>query len=256
MWRLEVDSALLGSSAPFMIKTGCIWVLRRFDVCFVVFRRILVFDCFTIRAICFLSFLERFSCVIYKVTRLTRVFVLGFQVDQLLVSPHSVSRLVFYQTVLGVDCLKLVLTLARFVSSSRCPWTIFSPAVFKNCAEHYKAGNTKSGVYSIDPDGAGAFDVFCDQATDGGGWTVFQKRIDGSVDFYRGWSDYKDGFGDTVGEYWLGLDRINRLTQQETNKLRVDLEDTSGNTAYAEFPMFAVSDENTKYQLSVGTYSG
>ena len=101
-----------------MIKTECIWVLRRFDVYFVVFRRILVFDCFTIRSIYFLSFLERFSCVIYKVTRLTRVFVLGFQVDQLLVSPHSVSRLVFYQTV---DCLKSVLTLARFVSSSRCP---------------------------------------------------------------------------------------------------------------------------------------
>ena len=132
----------------------------------------------------------------------------------------------------------------------------FSPTVLRNCAEHYKAGNTRSGVYAIDPDGAGAFDVFCDQASGGGGWTVFQKRIDGSVDFYCGWSDYKYGFGDTVREYRLGLDRINRLTRQETNKLRVDLEDTSGNTAYAEYAMFAVSGESTKYQLSLATYSG
>ena len=59
--------------------------------------------------------------------------------------------------------------------------------VYKNCAELYKAGKQKSGVYSIDPDNTGAFDVYCDQTTDGEGWTVFQKRLDGSVDFYRGW---------------------------------------------------------------------
>lgn len=38
-------------------------------------------------------------------------------------------------------------------------------------------------------------DVFCDQTTTGGGWTVFQKRLDGSVNFYRGWADNKNGFG-------------------------------------------------------------
>ena len=63
--------------------------------------------------------------------------------------------------------------------------------VYKNCAELYKAGKRKSGIYSIDPDNTGAFDVYCDQTTAGGGWTVFQKRLDGSVDFYRGWDAYK-----------------------------------------------------------------
>ena len=125
----------------------------------------------------------------------------------------------------------------------------------KNCAELYKSGEKLSGVYTIDPDGSGTFDVFCDQKTDGGGWTVFQKRLDGSVDFYRGWNDYKRGFGNLNGEFWLGLDKIHRLTKTR-NKLRVDLEDTTGNTVYAEYDMFAVTSERTKYQLSLGAYSG
>ncbi|XP_078356666.1 ficolin-2-like [Oculina patagonica] len=125
----------------------------------------------------------------------------------------------------------------------------------KNCAELYKSGQRISGVYTIDPDGSGSFDVFCDQTTTGGGWTVFQKRLDGSVDFYRGWADYKRGFGNLNGEFWLGLDKINRLTKTK-NRLRVDLEDTAGKTAYAEYDMFAVTSERTKYKLSLGTYSG
>ena len=118
-------------------------------------------------------------------------------------------------------------------------------------------GNKVNSIYSlavIDPDGSGAFDVFCDQKTAGGGWTVFQKRLDGSVDFYRGWNDYKRGFGNLNGEFWLGLDKIHRLTKTR-NKLRVDLEDTTGNTVYAEYDMFAVTSERTKYQLSLGTFS-
>ena len=126
----------------------------------------------------------------------------------------------------------------------------------KSCADLYNAGKTSSGVYTIDPDGSGAFDVFCDQTTAGGGWTVFQKRIDGSVDFYRGWADYKKGFGNLSGEFWLGLDKIHRLTNSDTFKLRVDLEDWEGETRFAEYDTFAIGDEASKYRLSLGSYSG
>ena len=111
-------------------------------------------------------------------------------------------------------------------------------------------------MYTIDPDGEGAFDVFCDQKTTGGGWTVFQKRLDGSVDFYRYWNDYKNGFGDLNGEFWLGLDKIYRLTEKKHNRLRVDLEDFTSSTAYAEYDIFEVTNETTKYKLSLGMYSG
>ena len=90
----------------------------------------------------------------------------------------------------------------------------------------------------------------------GGGWTVFQKGLDGSVEFYRGWNDYKRGFGNLYGEFWLRLEKSHRLTKSERYILRVDLEDTAGKTAYAEYDMFAVTSEITKYQLGIGTYSG
>ena len=85
---------------------------------------------------------------------------------------------------------------------------------------------------------------------------MFQKRLDGSVDFYLNWTNYKTGFGSLTGEFWLGLDRIHRLANSSNNKLRVDLEDMSGNTAYAEYSVFKVGNEATKYQLNVRNYSG
>ena len=93
------------------------------------------------------------------------------------------------------------------------------------------------------------------QTVVGGRWTVFQKRLDGWFDFYRGWDDYKAGFGNLSGEFWLRLDKIHRLTK-ERSKLRVDLEDFDRNTAYAEYSFFGVGDEESKYNLTVGSYSG
>ena len=126
----------------------------------------------------------------------------------------------------------------------------------KNCAELYNAGVRSNGVYLIDPDGSGDFHVYCDQTTSGGGWTVFQKRLDGSVDFYRTWDSYKYGFGNTYSEFWLGLESIRRLTNSGGYKLRIDLEDFSGNTVYAEYTWFKVESEGSNYTLRIGSYSG
>ena len=98
--------------------------------------------------------------------------------------------------------------------------------------------------------------VYCDMETDGGGWTVFQRRQDGSVDFYRNWIDYEEGFGNLSGEFWLGLSKVHRLTSNGTNSLRVDLGDFESNTAYAQYSTFSIGDNTTEYILNVGGYSG
>ena len=85
---------------------------------------------------------------------------------------------------------------------------------------------------------------------------MFQKRLDGSIDFYLNWTDYKNGFGNLDGEFWLGLDKIHRLTNSKQYELRVYLEDWEGNSAYAEYDHFEVSNGTTKYRLSIGTYTG
>ena len=97
--------------------------------------------------------------------------------------------------------------------------------------------------------------VYCDQDTDGGGWLVFQRRKDGSVDFYQDWSQYKKGFGEITGEFWLGNDNLNLLTRNN-QELRVDLSDFQGNTAYAEYSTFAVGSEEEKYKLTVTGFTG
>ena len=133
---------------------------------------------------------------------------------------------------------------------------IFRSTVFTNCTDIYKSGKRTSGAHKINPDGAGIINVFCDQTTAGGGWLVFQKRLNGSVDFYRGWAEYKHGFGNLTGEFWLGLDKLHRLTSSGKYKLHVDLKDFAGSTSYAEYDLFGVASETEKYKLSVGNYSG
>ena len=92
--------------------------------------------------------------------------------------------------------------------------------------------------------------------TEGGGWTVFQRRQDGSIDFYRGWNDYKAGFGQLTGEFWSGNDKIHRLTASRPSTLRVEVEDWNGVKAYAKCGKFKIGDEQAQYRLEVGSYSG
>ena len=111
-------------------------------------------------------------------------------------------------------------------------------------------------MYSVNPDGKGHFNVSCDMRTDGGGWTVFQRRQDGSVDFYREWNDYKARFGQLTNEVWLGNDKIHRLTASRPSSLRVELEDWNGVRVYAKYGKFNISDEQAQYRLEVDSYSG
>ncbi|XP_062575474.1 ficolin-1-like [Saccostrea cucullata] len=93
-------------------------------------------------------------------------------------------------------------------------------------------------------------------STDGGGWTAIQRRQDGSTDFYRTWSEYKQGFGDAYKNYWIGNDAINELTRNRDQELRVELQSFGGAEAYAHYSTFYVGDEGSKYKLTVSGYSG
>ena len=93
--------------------------------------------------------------------------------------------------------------------------------------------------------------------TDGGGWTVFQRRMDGSVDFYLNWTDYVHGFGNISGEYWLGLSKLHRLANGSVStQLRVDMIDKNNNSAYASYSTFYIGGSTTDYTLHVSGYSG
>ncbi|PIK55702.1 hypothetical protein BSL78_07408 [Apostichopus japonicus] len=83
---------------------------------------------------------------------------------------------------------------------------------------------------------------------------VFQRRVDSSVDFYLYWDDYKNGFGDFDGNFWLGNDKLAALTSQTQYELRIDFVSKSGEHYYAKYSSFSVGNEGTNYLLSVSGY--
>ncbi|XP_059155727.1 ficolin-1-like [Physella acuta] len=98
--------------------------------------------------------------------------------------------------------------------------------------------------------------VMCDTVTDGGGWTIFQRRVSGTVDFYRNWMEYKNGFGDfTSGNFYLGNENIHLLTSNRPTELRVDMI-FSGTKYFAKYSSFSISSETDGYRLHVGGYTG
>ncbi|XP_071830429.1 fibrinogen-like protein A [Apostichopus japonicus] len=130
--------------------------------------------------------------------------------------------------------------------------------VMKDCLDVFNAGSTTNGIYTIKPTNwtGDSFDVFCSM-TDGGGWTVFQRRVNGSVDFYRNWTSYKEGFGELDHEFWLGNDKLYDLTNQGDYQLRIDMVNKHGAPYYAKFDFFRINDESDNYTLSgLGNYSG
>ncbi|XP_058065833.1 ficolin-2-like [Anopheles bellator] len=116
-----------------------------------------------------------------------------------------------------------------------------------------------SGVYSIQPETPfkEPMTVLCDQEYDSGGWVVIQHRFDGSTNFYRNWKEYKTGFGQLEGEFWLGLDRIHQLTTAKPHELVMLLEDFDGNSTYARYDLFEIGGESQMYELTkIAGYAG
>ncbi|XP_072029250.1 uncharacterized protein [Amphiura filiformis] len=125
-----------------------------------------------------------------------------------------------------------------------------------DCSDIKELGFTKSGRYNIFPSSFGVSDVpvevWCDMDTLGGGWTVIQRREDGSVDFNGTWADYKTGFGYAGSEFWLGNDNIHTITNQKLYELQIELELWNGSQIMTpDYHHFRLGDQSSKYILFI-----
>ncbi|XP_011209017.4 ficolin-1 [Bactrocera dorsalis] len=121
------------------------------------------------------------------------------------------------------------------------------------------AKSLRSGIYKIEIEKLNISDleVFCEEDVDFGGWIVVQRRVNDSVDFYRTWDEYKKGFGDLKGSYWIGLEKLYALTSSCEQELYIQLARRNGKKYYAKYSRFLIGDESKNFALrKVGNYSG
>ncbi|KAL7891474.1 hypothetical protein AOLI_G00009500 [Acnodon oligacanthus] len=126
-----------------------------------------------------------------------------------------------------------------------------------DCYEIFHLGVKENGIYTIQPDPQRpALEAVCDMETAGGGWTVFQRRFDGQVEFNRTWREYRDGFGSAQKEHWLGNAVLHALTAEGQHTLRITLQDWHQQTRHATYNKFKVAGENQRFRLTAQEYRG
>ncbi|KAF0290969.1 Techylectin-5A [Amphibalanus amphitrite] len=134
-------------------------------------------------------------------------------------------------------------------------------SVARDCSD--LLAGSQSGIYLLQPGlgaAAGEAPAYCDLDTDGGRWTVIQRRadIEPREDFNRDWAAYKEGFGELDKEFWWGLDNMWTMTSPRDRQyeLRIDLEDFEGERRHAIYQNFRISSESDGYRLNVVNYTG
>jgi len=86
---------------------------------------------------------------------------------------------------------------------------------------------------------------------------MIQQNVDGSDFFNRSWAEFKVGFSDSRGNYWLGNDLLHQLTKEARYKLRCLVQAKSNGIVYvANYDTFLVGPEANNYTLRVDQYSG
>lgn len=154
---------------------------------------------------------------------------------------------------------RLNLLKSRVTSVEQTTRDVLARMTVMDCAD-LKQGTSTSGIYTFHMDHIGKrpVTVVCEMDTDGGGWTVVQRRRPHStaVNFDRGWYDYKMGFGSANTDYWVGLENLYIWTNTKHYELRIDLSDFEGETAFAHYDRFYVEDEDNGYRLHVSGYTG
>uniref|UniRef100_A0AAY4EAD1 Tenascin C n=1 Tax=Denticeps clupeoides TaxID=299321 RepID=A0AAY4EAD1_9TELE len=145
---------------------------------------------------------------------------------------------------------------------SRSTYTVFTTVGMlyrnpKDCSQTLLNGDPTSGLHTIYLGGKEdqPQQVYCDMTSDGGGWLVILRRLNGATEFFRNWRNYTNGFGDMKDEFWLGLSSLHKITSAGHYELRVDLRD-GAETVYAQYDKFYVAEPRTRYKLQIGAYSG
>ncbi|CAK7295280.1 ANGPT2 [Vulpes lagopus] len=159
------------------------------------------------------------------------------------------------------DLMETVHSLLTMISPSNLPKDSFvakeEQIIFRDCAEVFKSGLTTNGIYTLTfPNSTEEIKAYCDMETSGGGWTVIQRREDGSVDFQRTWKEYKVGFGNPSGEHWLGNEFVFQVTNQQPYVLKIHLKDWEGNEAYSLYEHFYLSGEELNYRIHLKGLTG
>uniref|UniRef100_A0A3B4YXE6 Angiopoietin-related protein 4-like n=1 Tax=Seriola lalandi dorsalis TaxID=1841481 RepID=A0A3B4YXE6_SERLL len=111
-----------------------------------------------------------------------------------------------------------------------------------DCHDLFVRGQRTSGIYTIQPENSQPFSVLCEMTSEGG-WTIIQKRQDGSQNFNQLWESYKKGFGSLNGEFWLGLENIHSLSKQGQYVLQVELSDWAGEQHMAHYRFLLDGEE-------------
>ncbi|XP_062991446.1 fibrinogen gamma chain [Elgaria multicarinata webbii] len=133
----------------------------------------------------------------------------------------------------------------------------------KDCQDIANKGARQSGLYFIKPQKAKEqFLVYCEIDNLGNGWTVIQRRLDGSEDFNKNQIQYKEGFGhlspNDQTEFWLGNEKIHLISTQTAipYALRIELEDWSGQKSHADYAHFKLGNEADNYRLMYTFFAG
>ncbi|XP_077510944.1 techylectin-5A-like isoform X1 [Amblyomma americanum] len=132
----------------------------------------------------------------------------------------------------------------------------------RHCTDLLRAGQRRSGIYTVFHKAAGPSgqSVYCDMDTDGGGWTVIQRRGqfgNSAFHFYRNWTKYASGFGDPSQEHWIGNRALHALTTgDEQMTLRVVLSNSTEDNVSVDYETLLVGDEEAFFKLHVGKHLG
>ena len=171
------------------------------------------------------------------------------------ITQHGICQIMKSSPCGNCDCVEDLSLFQKYFCDCR------AIPVERDCKEHYLQGQRVDGLYLVNYNhGNRLAQVFCDQTTDGGGWTVAQRHMDGSENFFRNWTEYKVGFGELHKEHWLGNEPIYLLTSQaffKGSELRVELQIKGESTMrWAKYSRFGVDSEHTGYALRVTGFSG